>query len=733
MGRSLAWRYYMSAWREARELPRSPPREPPDPSPRVSDIASPRSWSALESSFDASDDDGSDNDGSDDEPETLLYVAPRGRFATGGVGAMGRPAGVTRRAPPLHAYVSSLTGEPSAPLGQDDTTPRHRCATSGVITAHVDAGRTGSDEDDGSGASSMDDERPLHRAERAERRRAAAESAERREARAMERERRRRHSRTVRRGPACVTPRNLDNNGCGSQNLWDDASPRTLRALCVEACAAVLRETTRLPPAMPAALVDETMDRCALDVRILAMCLAAGATKLHLRDFAAVPNVPLTAAWRCWQEDSPTCVGVPRPPPTRSTPIPAAMVETVDGILQTRVNGWTRLFGLADTLETVALERGETGEDDESHGYLRETLAELCGTRSLRKMALGFFERVTDDTLRPLWGGGGEGERDGDGEGEVERAPLASSSAANRAAAAFVLPVPIPSPVTATPPALARLDLSHLPRVTDATVRSVLVNCQTLTELRLEFLPVTDACIADWRVALRNLAWLEVKSCPYMRFAYPDVDWSRPPDKLRTLRIQPGGAPENWGYSPDRDMRVSARHLHQLSLAKKSAITHLCLGCEFAAPEGENKRLGVGGNVGGYRSETVWDLREAPLRGVTHLELYRARQIIWPRRLARWTDCLESLVVETAEDGLIHRLVGVATLTRLVVCDCSAMDVDEFVAIGKLTSLTELRCGGVGERLAPFAGDVKAAIGDGLVEAHFHSCVEYPVEESLFD
>ena len=407
MGRSLAWRYYMSAWRAARELPRSPPREPPDPSPRVSDIASPRSWSALESSFDASDDDGSDNDGSDDEPETMLYVAPRGRFETGGVGAVGRPAGVMRRAPPPRVRVVAH-GRAVRAAGPG----RHHAAAPmrhlGVITAHVDAGRTGSDEDDGSGASSMDDERPLHRAERAERRRAAAESAERREARAMERERRRRHSRTVRRGPACVTPRNLNNNGCGSQNLWDDPSPRTLRALCVEACAAVLRETTRLPPAMPAALVDETMDRCALDVRVLAMCLAAGATKLHLRDFAAVPNVPLTAAWRCWQEDSPTCVGVPRPPPMRSTPIPAAMVETVDGILQTRVNGWTRLFGLADTLETVALERGETGEDDESHGYLRETLAELCGTRSLRKMALGFFERVTDDSRRPLWGGAGE-------------------------------------------------------------------------------------------------------------------------------------------------------------------------------------------------------------------------------------------------------------------------------------------------------------------------------------
>ena len=151
--------------------------------------------------------------------------------------------------------------------------------------------------------------------------------------------------------------------------------------------------------------------RCALDVReACPACLAAGAAKLRLRDFASVPRQPLTAAWRCWQAGHPACVGVPRPPPTRSTPIPAAMVETVDGILQLRVDGWTKLFGAADTLETVALECGETGEDDESHGHLRETLAELCGTRALRKMALGFFERVTDDDLRPLWGGGARSE-----------------------------------------------------------------------------------------------------------------------------------------------------------------------------------------------------------------------------------------------------------------------------------------------------------------------------------
>ena len=314
---------------------------------------------------------------------------------------------------------------------------------------------------------------------------------------------------------------------------------------------------------------------------------------------------------------------VPRPPAERSTSIPACMVEPIDGILHPRRDGWTELFALADTLETVIIECGDSGEDDESHRYLSEVIAGLCGTRALSRMALGFFERVTDETLAPLWGGGcseNKGENKGEG-GDLP--PLTSSSRANRGA--LVPSIPVPVPVRA-PPALTRLDLSHLPNVTDATVRSTLCHVPTLTKLRLEFLPVTDACISDWRATLANLEWLEVTSCPYMRFAFPDVDWLHPPNKLRTLRIQPGGS-RNIPKGADRDqrdMRVSARHLHQLSFAKRSAIVHLCLGCEFAAPEGENRRLGVGGNVGGYRSETVWDLRDAPLRGEFILSTVRA-------------------------------------------------------------------------------------------------------------
>ena len=123
------------AWRLVREL-----AAPPDPSPRVSELASPRrSWASDPSSSHrpatASTSEASDED--DSEPETCLYLARRGRFLTGGVGAVGRPAGVTRRSPPLHAYVSSRTGKGTAPLGQDDTTVRHRCGTHGVHTAYA--------------------------------------------------------------------------------------------------------------------------------------------------------------------------------------------------------------------------------------------------------------------------------------------------------------------------------------------------------------------------------------------------------------------------------------------------------------------------------------------------------------------------------------------------------------------------------------------------------------------
>ena len=286
----------MSAWRGARELPRSPPREPPIPprgsrtsrrrdrGPRSSPRSSPPTTTAHRTTM--------------SPRRCCTRRAPRS-VRHRGLGAVGRPAGVTRRAPPLHAYVSSLTGEPCAPLGQDDTTPRHRCATSGVTTAYAHEHRPRV----GPARARTTTDRARPRWTTIARYTApSAPSVGAPPPRAPRGARRARwsangagdHSRTVRRGPACHLPRNL--NGChdNNQNFWffpDGAiGVRGPCALCVDACAAVLR--VGASPAMDPALVDETMDRCALGVGVLAMCLAAGATKLRLRDFAAVPTFP---------------------------------------------------------------------------------------------------------------------------------------------------------------------------------------------------------------------------------------------------------------------------------------------------------------------------------------------------------------------------------------------------------------------------------------------------------
>ena len=171
-----------------------------------------------------------------------------------------------------------------------------------------------------------------------------------------------------------------------------------------------------------------------------------------------------------------------------------------------------------------------------------------------------------------------------------------------------------------------------------------------------------------------------MKACPYVRFAHPGVDFRRPPPRLKTLRIQPGGKPtnatrkgggggddaenvpenvsennvsahtNNKGPRGGADMWVSARHVHQLALAGlASPIERLCLGCRFAgASRSERFKLGVRGNSGGYRAEDLLDLRACAFPTLTRLELYRcADQIAWPARFADVSDRLESLVLET--------------------------------------------------------------------------------------
>ena len=597
----------------------------------------------------------------------------------------------------------------------------------------------------------------------------------------------------------------------------------------------------RLPRAIPARLADEAFKFARLDKKSLLIGVLAGVERLHVYDLEALcdaVDADVSAAWRVWREDMIGLDGrpLPLPAPERSSlPLPECYVETGgDGVptLTEDCDRWLRVFERFVSLRALSLETGARGDEGaETEAKARRVLRGVAEAGGLERLSIAFFDSVTDATLEELWGrktSARAAAKDGALGRENKTSNKSSSGAVKqelkqelRSRRNGLPPSRTPPPPRGAPPraprfgprslagrrprsrappappsstfasplrVLSRLDLSHLPRLTDASVAAALAALPSLRMLRLEFLAVTDACLGaaragGWRDALRGLEWLEVKACPYVRFAHPGVDFRRPPPRLKTLRIQPGGKPtnatrkgggggddaenvpenvsennvsahtNNKGPRGGADMWVSARHVHQLALAGlASPIERLCLGCRFAgASRSERFKLGVRGNLGGYRAEDLLDLRACAFPTLTRLELYRcADQIAWPARFADVSDRLESLVLETPPPsdglGLARRLGRSRTLRRLVVCDCSSMGEDAFEALGELGGggagagprLEVFVVGGVRGRLAGLARGVvrrlRDAPGSRLRVAHVHERPEYPGGEgAAFD
>ena len=680
----------------------------------------------------------------DDEPYVCYFVEKRAMMHTG-VGTLWNPPGRSRRRDPPPP-ISSETGRPVAPGGLDDSVLDDRCASHGCVTRHLaDLLARDPSRDPTDISAFVADRACVRRVPRDDASASASDPTSNRTF-ALAAERPYRPAR---------------------------ANPLPLAELAARALGDALRFTPNLPDHLPPRAVDVALGRAVLDRRVLALTLAAGATRLHVHDFERLARSDVPVVWRCWIE------GVsdpPAPPPERSTPVPLSYARVGDEgfACPSESRDWLRdALSTATGLRAWALEAGDEGDEgEETRASLRAAIEALAEAGGARRVSIAFFDCVDDATLAPLWpedpnakkprttrrGAEHKATRAG-GSGTLLGTKRTTSRATASARAVALAPTtapvvpPLASASVAFAPPLARLtrlDLSHLPNVTDASVVSAVENLPSLTKLRLEFLPVTDACLGagrgGWRAFLRNLTWLEIKSCPYVRFAHPAVDFKHPPRRLATLRVQPGGEPARAanagggvnGGKPKggrADMSVSARHLYQLAYAKRSPITHLCLGCKFAGAVGERSKLGVRGNLGGYRSEDLLDFRVARLDTVEHLELYRTEtQVAWPAKFADWTRALTSLVVETPSDGLIRRLRGLSTLRRLHVCDCDETPAEDFEAAGKLgPGLETLIMGGVRPALEKLAGGVVAALAPGLREAHFHRCPEYPNRESVFD
>jgi hypothetical protein len=547
-------------------------------------------------------------------------------------------------------------------------------------------------------------------------------------------------------------------------------------------------------------LLDEMVDFAAIDARILAMAFAAGVTRLHLKDFESILDDAHinVAAWRCWHseawrteappsdlppspnenenetyeydERNPTARSSPPrrrektktkpapPPSSRATRVPPCFVSLDREGVPRRVRDpkiWLKVFEHAHTLRSFAVESGATGEGQVTEQCLRVVFDGLVVAGNVVELSVAYFDCVDDFTMAKIWPPSVQ-IRDDTSEGFVRARRFESYSR-------VVEPPPLRQVGSSTGlQRLTSLRLSHLPAITDATVLAALDRCFTLRKLKLEFLGVTDACLGaarpgGWRDALKRLEWLEVKACPYVRFAHPGVDFKKPPRKLRTLRIQPGGAPRRGAFfSPEdvdenafgfrkpkggrADMCVSSRHVTQLALSRDSKITHLCLGAAFKGVEREVKKLGLKGNSGGYRADDLLDLRALHFPGVSVLEIFRnSTQVIWPITFGGfnnpWSKSLVDLTVETPSDSLGERLVGCVALKRLRVCDFSGASEHEFKSFAKMGVLGEKSArvrlerfigGGVREDLEPFVADIIQAFAPELQHAHFHREPEYP-------
>lgn len=438
--------------------------------------------------------------------------------------------------------------------------------------------------------------------------------------------------------------------GCGSCSLGDARVP-SLTTLAIKAIAANIGAATRLP-LVPARLLDDILRLSVIDKRILALALGAGATRVHLYDFWDFCN-SFPAMWHCWQEG----VSKEAPPPLeRCMPTIECMMEVRDAVLQPSTCDWMRLFPLTHCMESLAVEN-QKDEDEESGPLIKLLIREAVACKTLRRVSIAFFDSINDSTISPL--------------------------------------------LTCT--ALTRLDLSHIPFLTDASMTAFTHKLKNLQELRLDFLAVTDSGFRDVG-RLKHLHFLEIRACPYVQLQPPFNFQSLP--KLRTFRLHPGAG--------STDMTIVAQTLR--SIVHCTRIKHLALGCKFAGGAGKGQGF---------------DLRSASFKNLHHIELYNCNQMTWPSKFTLWTKSLRSIVLEEVTDSVIVRLKGLKTLTSLTICNAAGLAPGEFAAIGDLTSLCELVIGGLPPQLEPLVDELLKELPN-LRTAHFHRCREYPTKASLF-
>lgn len=186
---------------------------------------------------------------------------------------------------------------------------------------------------------------------------------------------------------------------------------------------------------------------------------------MHIDDFSLLLRDPFahSPGWRLWRAD--TCFDAQRL--DMHIPLPPWLAVLNDeGVLVPAPpeDGWMRLLSVAPALAFLAVENGATEDEVVATPALFSLLRSLRAAPVLRSLAVGFFSAAGDEALQPL---------------------LRLRT-------------------------LTRLELSHLPHVTDEFVCKACRTLGALAALRLDNLAISDAALSHLDRP-RALSWLEIR------------------------------------------------------------------------------------------------------------------------------------------------------------------------------------------------------------------------------
>ena len=197
-------------------------------------------------------------------------------------------------------------------------------------------------------------------------------------------------------------------------------------------------------------------------MRSLVLLTVAGATRVHLDDFHGLLARPFKPGWRLWRGDANFDA-----PPARAAVLPGWLAYLDDDGTLTPTppeHGWLHMLAAAPALRSLSLENGHEEDPSVTAPALYVALCSLSEAPALRKLALGFFDRLESEQLQPLM--------------QLR--------------------------------ALTRLELSHVPDFSDQLLGSACRSLRALTHLRLDYLSVSDAGFLHLD-SLKSLAWLEIR------------------------------------------------------------------------------------------------------------------------------------------------------------------------------------------------------------------------------